>query len=123
ALQQIAQTLEGLVAKGRLDKAAAEAAAARITVAESLAQIATADVIIEAIVERLDVKQDLFATLDELAKPDAILASNTSSLPITAIAARCKRPERVAGMHFFNPVPLMKLVEVIPALKTAPWVV
>ena len=123
ALQQIAQTLEGLVAKGRLDKAAAEAAAARITVAESLAQIATADVIIEAIVERLDVKQDLFATLDELAKPDAILASNTSSLPITAIGARCKRPERVAGMHFFNPVPLMKLVEVIPALKTAPWVV
>ena len=59
---------------------------------------------------------------DELAGPDTIIASNTSSLPITAITAKCKRPERVGGMHFFNPVPLMRLVEIIPGLKTAPWV-
>lgn len=123
ALKQIAQTLDSLVTKGRLDREAADAAVARITVAESLAQVAGADVVVEAIIERLDAKQELFAKLDELAKPETILASNTSSLPITAIAARCKHPERVAGLHFFNPVPLMKLVEVIPALKTAPWVV
>ncbi len=123
ALQHISQTLDGLVAKGRLDKADAEAAVARIAIAEGLAQIATADVIIEAIVERLDIKQELFATLDDLAGPDTIIASNTSSLPITAIASRCKRPERIAGMHFFNPVPLMKLVEVIPGLKTDPQAV
>lgn len=123
ALQQISQTLASLVEKGRLAEADAKAAVARIAVAEGLTQIAAADVIVEAIVERLDIKQDLFAKLDELAAPDTIIASNTSSLPITAIAARCKRPERIAGMHFFNPVPLMKLVEVIPGLKTAPWVV
>lgn len=123
ALQQIQHSLARLVEKGRIDKAAADAAVARISIAESLAQIATADVIIEAIIERLDTKQELFATLDRLANPDAIIASNTSSLPITAIAASCERPERVAGMHFFNPVPLMKLVEIIPGLKTAPWVI
>jgi 3-hydroxybutyryl-CoA dehydrogenase len=123
AVQHIRQMLDGLVAKGRLDKAGADAAVARIVIADGLAQIATADVIIEAIVEQLGIKQKLFATLDELAGPDTIIASNTSSLPITAIAARCKRPERVAGMHFFNPVPLMKLVEVIPGLKTDPQVI
>jgi len=123
ALQEIQHALARLVEKGRTDKAAADAAVARISIADSLAQIATADVIIEAIIERLDTKQELFVTLDRLASPDAIIASNTSSLPITAIAASCERPERVAGMHFFNPVPLMKLVEIIPGLKTAPSVI
>lgn len=123
AVQQISRTLAGLVEKGRLEKSAAEAASARISVAVDLPQVAAADLIVEAIIENLDVKQALFETLDGLAREDTILASNTSSLPITAIAARCRRPERVAGMHFFNPVPLMKLVEVIPGLKTAPWVV
>jgi 3-hydroxybutyryl-CoA dehydrogenase len=84
--------------------------------------VAKADIVIEAVVERLDVKQAVFARLDALAGPDTIIASNTSSIPITAIAAACKAPERVGGMHFFNPVPLMRLVEVIPGLKTAPWV-
>ena len=123
ALKQISRALAGLVEKGRLDAPAADAAVGRITVAGDLAQVAAADVIIEAIVEQLDAKQALFETLDGLAKDDAILASNTSSLPITAIAARCRRPERVAGLHFFNPVPLMKLVEVVPGLKTAPTVI
>ncbi len=88
----------------------------------SLEEVAKANLIIEAIIERLDVKQAVFAKLDALAGPDTIIASNTSSIPITAIASACKRPERVGGMHFFNPVPLMRLVEVIPGLKTAPWV-
>jgi len=123
AIEQIAQALNGLVDKGRLAKAEADTAIARISVAEGIPQVAaSANVIVEAIVERLDVKQSLFETLDELTKEDCILASNTSSLPITAIAARCKHPERVAGLHFFNPVPLMKLVEVVPGLKTASWV-
>jgi 3-hydroxybutyryl-CoA dehydrogenase len=87
-----------------------------------LEEVANANLIIEAIIERLDVKQKVFARLDELAGPDTIIASNTSSIPITAIASACKRPERVGGMHFFNPVPLMRLVEIIPGLKTAPWV-
>lgn len=123
AVQEIRRALNGLVEKGRLEKNEADAAVARITIAEGIPQVAAAaDVIIEAIIERLDVKQNLFETLDDLTKEDCILASNTSSLPVTAIAARCKRPERVAGMHFFNPVPLMKLVEVVPGLKTSPWV-
>ena len=100
-----------------------QAAVARIAVArEDLAELAKANVIIEAIVEKLDVKQALFAKLDALTGPDTIIASNTSSIPITAIASACKHPERVGGMHFFNPVPLMRLVEIIPGLKTAPWV-
>ncbi len=118
----IAKMLDGLVQKGRVPADEAKGAVDRIAVAKSLEEVAKANVIIEAIVERLDAKQALFARLDELAGPDTIIASNTSSLPITAIASKCKRPERVGGMHFFNPVPLMRLVEIIPGLKTAPWV-
>ena len=119
----IAKTLDGLVQKGRVAQADAKSAVDRITLASSLEQVAKADIVVEAIIERLDVKQEVFAKIDSLAGPDTIIASNTSSLPITAIAAKCKRPERVGGMHFFNPVPVMRLVEVIPGLKTAPWVV
>jgi 3-hydroxybutyryl-CoA dehydrogenase len=118
----IAKVLAGLAERGRVPQADADAAIARITLASSLEQVARADVVVEAIVEKLDVKQSLFAALDRMAGPDTIIASNTSSLPVTAIAATCQRPERCAGLHFFNPVPLMKLVEVIPGLKTAPWV-
>ena len=106
----IAKTLDGLVQKGRVPAEEAKAAVERIAVAASLEEVAKANVIVEAIIERLDAKQALFAKLDELSSPDTIIASNTSSLPITAIAAKCKRPERVVGMHFFNPVPLMRLV-------------
>lgn len=122
ARDYIAKMLARSVEKGQMPADAAEAAVARIEVAPSLDALVKADVIIEAIVERLDVKQALFAKLDAMAGPDTILASNTSSIPITAIAAACKAPERVGGMHFFNPVPLMRLVEIIPGLKTAQWV-
>ena len=118
----IAKMLERAAEKGQLPAADAKAAIGRITVATSLADCARADVIIEAIFERLDIKQDIFEKLDAIAGPDTILASNTSSLAVTAIASRTKHPERCAGMHFFNPVPLMRLVEVIPGLKTASWV-
>jgi len=123
ARERISETLASLVAKGRIERVDADAAASRIAIVGDIAQLAAADVIIEAIVENLEVKQALFERLDGMVGDDAILASNTSSLPITAIAARCRKPERVAGMHFFNPVPLMKLVEVVPGLKTAPWAI
>ncbi len=122
AKDYIAKMLTGQVEKGRVSAADAQAAIDRIIVAKELADVAKANVVVEAIIERLDIKQPLFAKLDALCGPDVILASNTSSLPVTAIAAQCKHAERVAGLHFFNPVPLMKLVEVIPGLKTAAWV-
>jgi 3-hydroxybutyryl-CoA dehydrogenase len=114
--------LDRQVEKGSLSPADAKAAVDRISVAATLEEVAKADVIIEAIFERLDIKHEMFAKLDALTGPDTIIASNTSSLPVTTIAAATKRPERVAGMHFFNPVPLMRLVEVIPGLRTASWV-
>jgi 3-hydroxybutyryl-CoA dehydrogenase len=122
AKDYIGKALDGLVQKGRLPEADAKAAVARISVAGDIAEVARADVVIEAILEQLEAKQALFARLEAHARPDAILASNTSSIPITAIASKCKRPERVGGMHFFNPVPLMRLVEIIPGLRTAQWV-
>jgi 3-hydroxybutyryl-CoA dehydrogenase len=122
AKDYIAKVLAGLVEKGRLSASDAKAAVDRISIAHSLEDCAKANVVVEAIIERLDIKQSLFQRLDQLCAPNVILASNTSSLPVTAIAAKCQHPERVGGMHFFNPVPLMKLVEVIGGLKTAPWV-
>ncbi|MBX9592341.1 MAG: 3-hydroxyacyl-CoA dehydrogenase [Hyphomonadaceae bacterium] len=122
AKDHIAKTLAGLVGKGRLPEAEAKAAVDRIVVAKDLAEVGKAHVVIEAIVEQLAAKEALFARLEALVGPETILASNTSSIPITAIASKCQHPERVGGMHFFNPVPLMRLVEVIPGLKTAPWV-
>jgi len=122
AKDYIATTLAGLVEKGRVPEADAKAAVDRIVVAKDMADVGKANVVIEAIVEQLAAKQALFAKLEGVVGPEAILASNTSSIPITAIASQCKHPERVGGMHFFNPVPLMRLVEIIPGLKTAQWV-
>lgn len=122
AKDYIAKILNGLVDKGRVTAADAKATLERIAIGHSLEDCAKAHVVIEAVIERLDVKQSLFQRLDQLCDPKIILASNTSSLPVTAIAAKCVHPERVGGMHFFNPVPVMKLVEVIGGLKTAPWV-
>jgi 3-hydroxybutyryl-CoA dehydrogenase len=122
AKDYIARTLAGLAEKGRVPEAEAKAAVDRITVSKDLGEVASANVVIEAIVEQLGPKQELFAKLEGIVGPATILASNTSSIPITAIASKCKNPERVGGMHFFNPVPLMRLVEVIPGLKTAEWV-
>ena len=106
--------------KGRLDAAQVAGHKSKLHIASNLGDLADCDLVIEAIVERLEVKKALFADLEALLRPNAVLASNTSSLSITAIAAGLKRPEQVAGYHFFNPVPLMKVVEVIAGLKTRP---
>ena len=111
-----------LVEKGRLDAAQAAAHKARLQAAASLSALAGCDLVVEAIVEKLDVKKALFAELEGVVQPAAVLASNTSSLSVTAIAAGLKHPGRLAGYHFFNPVPLMKVVEVIAGLKTDPAV-
>jgi len=107
-----------MLAKGRLDSAAVEANKQRLQAAPDLAAFADCDLVIEAIVERLDVKKSFFAQVEALVRPTAVLATNTSSLSVTAIAAGLQRPHLLAGYHFFNPVPLMKVVEVVAGLKT-----
>jgi 3-hydroxybutyryl-CoA dehydrogenase len=114
----IAQTLSGLAAKGKLDAGAAEAAAARIDVVHALGDCVSARLVIEAIVEDLAEKRSLLRELEKVVTASTILASNTSSLSITALAAGLRFPGRVVGMHFFNPVPLMQLVEVVSGLVT-----
>ena len=118
AQQGIGAQWDKLAEKGRMDAADVAACKARLRTATSLQALAGCDLVVEAIVEKLDVKAALFAQLEDIVRPDTVLASNTSSLSITAIAAQLKRPQRVAGYHFFNPVPLMKVVEVIAGLKT-----
>lgn len=118
ARSAVLETLEKLVAKGRCEAEVAAAAGERIVVAETLSELARCDCIVEAIVEDLDAKSELFRQLEAVVSPDCVLATNTSSLSVSAIAAACARPERVAGFHFFSPVPLMKLVEVIEAALT-----
>jgi 3-hydroxybutyryl-CoA dehydrogenase len=122
ARESLRQTWDKLAQKGKLDAAQAQAALDRIEPVGDLSGLAGCQLVIEAIVERLDVKREIFSRLEEIVGPDCILASNTSSLSITAIAAACKRPRRVAGYHFFNPVPLMKVVEVIDGLRGDPAV-
>lgn len=113
-----AKLLARAVEKGKLDQAAADAALARITYATDIKDLADRQIVIEAVVESEPVKRDIFAALDAVTAPGCILASNTSSISITAIAAATKRPEHVIGMHFFYPVPVMGLVEVINGLAT-----
>ena len=108
--------------KGRLDAAQVQAFKACLQPAALLADLSGCDLVVEAVVERLDVKKSLFAELENLVAPQAVLATNTSSLSVTSIAAGLKHPGRLAGYHFFNPVPLMKVVEVIAGLKTDPQV-
>ncbi|MED6317008.1 MAG: 3-hydroxyacyl-CoA dehydrogenase [Pseudomonadota bacterium] len=115
--------LEKLTAKGKFSDDELQAMLNRLTVVQELSQIATAEIVVEAIIENLDIKKQLFAQLEEVVTADTILATNTSSLSVTAIAADCDHPERVAGFHFFNPVPLMKIVEIIPGLSTQQSVV
>ncbi len=109
----IAATLQKLADKGKLSAADVAAACARLQVAASLADLAPCAAVVEAIVEKLAVKQELFRQLEAVVGNDCILATNTSSLSVTAIAAACEHPGRVAGFHFFSPVPLMKIVEII----------
>jgi len=123
AVQAVLEQLGKLVEKGRLSADALAAIRERIHVSEDLASFADCGVVIEAIVEDLEAKRALFRALEAVVSPEAILASNTSSLTVADIAAACERPARVAGLHFFNPVPLMKVAEVIAAVRTAPAVV
>lgn len=124
AAERIADALARAVEKGRCSAEERAQALARLAPAPDLdAAAAAADLIVEAAPEDLALKRELFARLSRAARPEAILASNTSSLPITAIAAAASHPERVVGLHFFNPVPAMKLLEVVQGERTAPLVV
>jgi 3-hydroxybutyryl-CoA dehydrogenase len=114
----IQASYEKFVSKGRLEAADAEAALARITTTTDLDAAAEADIVVEAVFEKIEVKQQIFRDLDGIASDEAVLASNTSAIPITKIAAVTKRPERVVGTHFFSPVPLMQLCELVRGYKT-----
>ena len=122
AKAKLAGTLDGLVAKGRMDAVAAQQALARIAPVDSIAAAQGVGLVVEAIVEQLGAKRALFAELEGLVEERCVLATNTSSISVTAIANGLRHPGRVVGMHFFNPVPLMKLVEVISGLQTDPAV-
>jgi 3-hydroxybutyryl-CoA dehydrogenase len=119
----ILETLKGLVAKGRLTEADVAKTDANLLVADKLEDLKACHVVVEAVFENLEVKQKLFGELEAVVAPSCILASNTSSIRIASIARALKQRDRVCGMHYFNPVPLMKLVEVIRAADTAQWVV
>jgi len=119
---KLLQGLPALVKKGKMSSGDVEAIAARIKTAEGLADLADTQLVIEAIVERLDIKQSLFSELEMIVADDAILATNTSSISITAIAAKLRKPGRLVGMHFFNPAPVMKLVEIVSGISTVPEV-
>jgi 3-hydroxybutyryl-CoA dehydrogenase len=107
------------VDKGRLSEADRDAALARITTTTDLDAAADADIVVEAVFERLDVKHEVFTALDKIARPDAVLATNTSAIPITQIGAVTSRPESVVGTHFFSPVPMMALCELVRGYKTS----
>jgi 3-hydroxybutyryl-CoA dehydrogenase len=115
----IAKQLGRKVEKGKLDGAVRDAILERITTVDSLKDLGDADIVVEAATENIDLKKELFRQLDATCKPGAILATNTSSISITLVAAETKRPEQVIGMHFMNPVPVMKLVEIIRGLATS----
>ena len=115
----IGQSLQRLVAKGTVTEAARAATIERIRTSASLDALAGCDVVIEAATENVQLKLKIFGDLDRIAKPAAVLASNTSSISLTKIAAATQRPAQVIGMHFFNPVPVMQLVEIIRALQTS----
>jgi 3-hydroxybutyryl-CoA dehydrogenase len=119
AVEKLGATLAKLVEKGKLPPAEREAVLARIRPARALEDCAGADLAIEAVVENEGVKKDIFLRLDALLRPEAILASNTSSISITALAAATKRPDRFVGMHFMNPPPVMQLIEIIRGLQTS----
>jgi len=111
--------LDKLVAKGKMDEAGKKAITDRITFTTELAEAADSDLVIEAAIENLEIKKNVFVELDSICKPETIFASNTSSISITAIAAATKRADKFIGMHFFNPATIMKLVEVIKGANTS----
>ena len=111
--------LDKLVAKGKMDEAKKADILAHMSFTTELAAAADADLVVEAAIENLDIKKSIFAELDSLCKPETILASNTSSISMTSLAAATSRPEKVVGMHFFSPVPVMSLVEIVYGLRTS----
>lgn len=122
ARDALAETWQKLVAKGKLDAAKQQSYLERIRLAETLSDLGPCDLVIEAIVEKLEIKQRLFSELEGFVPATTVLATNTSSLSVTAIGAALRHPQRLAGYHFFNPVPLMRVVEVIAGIKTDPAV-
>jgi len=118
-LSRIEGSLARAVEKGKLDAVASDAARARLSTTTRLEELSECDIVVEAIVESLEPKREVFETLDRACKPDTIFCSNTSSLTITELSAATRRPDRFAGLHFFNPVPVMKLVEVVRTIATS----
>ena len=118
AVAAVRGRLDRLVEKGRMAESEAEAVAARLTAVKDIAELTPCDAVVEAVFEDLEVKRRLFREIEVTVKPDCLIASNTSSIPIASIARACEKRGRVAGLHFFNPVPLMKLVEVISGPET-----
>lgn len=122
AHKNISKSLGRMVSKGKMDEETQKAIEARIVDTMDFNDLRDSDLIIEVVAEQMPLKKEIFKNLDEVCKPEAILATNTSSLSITEIGAATSRPERVIGLHFFNPVPMMKLVEVISGQLTDPAV-
>jgi 3-hydroxybutyryl-CoA dehydrogenase len=119
-LETIIKNLDREVAKNKISAEDKESTLRRIDPVTDRAKLAECDFIVEAAIEKIEIKTEIFRDLDRVARPDVILASNTSSISITKLGALTKRPDKVIGMHFFNPVPVMKLVEVIRGLATSP---
>jgi 3-hydroxybutyryl-CoA dehydrogenase len=118
-LGSISKSLGKLAEKGKFSAEERDAIYGRITPSTALEDLSRADLVIEAVFEKLEVKREVLARLDAICRPETILASNTSSISITKLAATTKRPDKVIGMHFFNPVPIMQLIEIIRALQTS----
>jgi len=123
AMNGLEKTLQRMEEKGKLRSGEAIEVLQRIRPLQSLYAFHEAELVIEAVVENMEVKRAIFGELEEITRPDCILATNTSSLSVTALAGACAHPGRVIGLHFFNPAPLMQLVEVAPALQTEPEVI
>ena len=115
----VTDMFDSKVNKGRISREEADNAIANLVPCTQLGDIADCNIVVEAVLEDLEVKRGLFAELETVVSPSAVIASNTSSLLIADIAARCEHPERVAGLHFFNPVPVMRVVEIISSVRTA----
>ena len=117
ALEKLENILNRLVQKNKINQLQSEKIISRISTVENLVELSSCDLVIEAIVEDIDVKKNIFSELDVICPESTILATNTSSLSVTSIASSCKFPERVIGIHFFNPAPIMPLVEIIPCIQ------
>ncbi|MCE5291638.1 MAG: 3-hydroxybutyryl-CoA dehydrogenase [Nocardiaceae bacterium] len=120
AKQRIESSLNGQIKRGRIDEAKRDAILSRITFTSELSDVADCDLILEAVPESPELKKSVLAELDALVNPDVVIGTNTSSIPIAELAAAVKNPGRIVGIHFFGPVPAMKLVEVVVALDTSP---